>query len=74
MDTEERGYIYMQITMEAVLQCYWQVWEVLLPSQSCANLQLGLTNYSQSNSPMPVLPTMQSDDVRQENMATVNTA
>ena len=25
----------------------------------------------QSNSPMPVLPTMQSDDVRQENMATV---
>ena len=24
----------------------------------------------QSNSPMPVLPTMQSDDVRQENMAT----
>ena len=28
----------------------------------------------QSNSPMPVLPTMQSDDVRQENMATVNTA
>ena len=23
---------------------------------------------------MPVLPTMQSDDVRQENMATVNTA
>ena len=28
----------------------------------------------QSNSPIPVLPTMQSDDVRQENMATVNTA
>ena len=26
----------------------------------------------QSNSPIPVLPTMQSDDVRQENMATVN--
>ena len=25
----------------------------------------------QSNSPMPVLPTMQSDDIRQENMATV---
>ena len=25
----------------------------------------------QSNSPMPVLPTMQSDDVRQENMAAV---
>ena len=28
----------------------------------------------QSNSPIPVLPTMQSADVRQENMATVNTA
>ena len=28
----------------------------------------------QSNSPMPVLPTMQSDDVRQENMAAVNIA
>ena len=27
----------------------------------------------QSNSPMPVLPTMQRDDVRQENMATINT-
>ena len=26
----------------------------------------------QSNSPVPVLPTMQSDDVRQEKMATVN--
>ena len=28
----------------------------------------------QSNSLIPVLPAMQSDDVRQENMATVNTA
>ena len=42
-----------------------------LPSQSCANLETELSNYSQSNSPIPLLPTMQRDDVRQENMATI---
>ena len=72
VDTEERDYIYMQITMEAVFcsvtgrygrfYCHPRVVRIF----SRINPQL--------NSPMPVLPTMQSDDIRQENMATVNTA
>ena len=73
VDTEERGYINAShhggscsITgSDGIFS---------LPPQSCANLNMEFLNYSQSNSPMPVLPTMQSDDVRQENMATVNTA
>ena len=62
----------MQVTMEALLavlravmgylHCYPRVVRIL--SWSCQITP-------QSNSPMPVLPTMQSDDVRQENMATV---
>ena len=42
-----------------------------LPSQSVRILRRSCRITPQSNSPMPVLPTMQSDDVRQENMATV---
>ena len=71
-DTEERGYTIMQVTMEALLavlltvmgdfHCHPRVVRIL--SRSCRITP-------QSNSPMPVLPTMQSDDVRQENMATV---
>ena len=65
----------MQVTMEALLavllavmgdfQCHPTVVRIL--SWSCRITP-------NSNSPMPVLPTMQSDDVRQENMATVNSA
>ena len=65
----------MQVTMEALLavllavmgyfHCYPRVVRIL--RWSCRITP-------QSNSPVPVLPTMQSDDVRQENMATVNTA
>ena len=71
-DTEERGYNIMQVTMEALLavlltvmgdfHCHPRVVRIL--RRSCRITP-------QSNSPMPVLPTMQSDDVRQENMATV---
>ena len=71
-DTEERGYTIMQVTMEALLavlltvmgdfHCHPRVVRIL--RRSCQITP-------QSNSPMPVLPTMQSDDVRQENMATV---
>ena len=71
-DTEERGYTIMQVTMEALLavlltvmgdfHCHPRVVRIL--RRSCRITP-------QSNSPMPVLPTMQSDDVRQENMATV---
>ena len=63
----------MQVTMEALLaellavmgdfHCHPRVVRIL--RRSCRITP-------QSNSPMPVLPTMQSDDVRQENMATVN--
>ena len=63
----------MQVTMEALLaellavmgdfHCHPRV--VRIFRRSCRITP-------QSNSPMPVLPTMQSDDVRQENMATVN--
>ena len=68
VDTEERGYIYMQITMEAVFA-------VLLAGMGVVRIfSWDCRIIPQSNSPMPVLPTMQSDDVRQENMATVNTA
>ena len=62
----------MQVTMGALLavllavmgyfHCHPRVVRIL--SWSCRITP-------QSNSPMPVLPTMQSDDVRQENMATV---
>ena len=62
----------MQVTMEALLaellavmgdfHCHPRVVRIL--RRSCRITP-------QSNSPMPVLPTMQSDDVRQENMATV---
>ena len=45
-----------------------------LSSQSVQILSWDCRIIPQSNSPMPVLPTMQSDDVRQENMATINTA
>ena len=72
-DTEERGYTIMQVTMEALLavlltvmgdfHCHPRVVRIL--RRSCRTTP-------QSNSPTPVLPTMQSDDVRQENMATVN--
>ena len=71
-DTEERGYTIMQVTMEALLavlltvmgdfHCHPRVVRIL--RRNCRITP-------QSNSPMPVLPTMQSDDVRQENMATV---
>ena len=71
-DTEERGYTIMQVTMEALLavlltvmgdfHCHPRVVRIL--RRSCRITP-------QSNSPMPVLPIMQSDDVRQENMATV---
>ena len=69
VDTEERGY------MEAVFcsvtgrygSFYYHPRVVRILSWDCRIIP-------QSNSPMPVLPTMQSDDVRQENMATVNTA
>ena len=71
-DTEERGYTIRQLTMEALLavlltvmgdfHCHPRVVRIL--RRSCRITP-------QSNSPMPVLPTMQSDDVRQENMATV---
>ena len=62
----------MQVTVEALLaellavmgdfHCHPRVVRIL--RRSCRITP-------QSNSPMPVLPTMQSDDVRQENMATV---
>ena len=62
----------MQVTMEALLaellavmgdfHCHPRVVRIL--RRSCRITP-------QSNSPMPVLPTMQSDDVRQEDMATV---
>ena len=74
-DTEERGYINAShhggsscsVTGSdgIFFHCHPRV--VRIFSRDCRiTLQL--------NSPMPVLPTMQSDDVRQENMATVNTA
>ena len=69
------GYIYMQTTIEAVfysvtgryVRFYCHTRVVRIFSWDCQIIP-------QSNSPMPVLPTMQSDDVRQENMATVNIA
>ena len=71
-DTEERGYINASHHGGSSCRVTGSDGRFSLPSQSCANLETELSNYSQSNSPMPVLPTMQSDDVRQENMATVN--
>ena len=72
VDTEERAYIYMQITMEALLAVFLTVMGYF----HCHPRVVRILSWScritpQSNSPMPVLPTMQSDDVRQENMATV---
>ena len=71
-DTEERGYTIMQVTMEALLAVLLTV----MGDFHCHPRVVGILRRScritpQSNSPMPVLPTMQSDDVRQENMATV---
>ena len=72
-DTEERGYINASHhggsscsvtgSDEICFHCHPRV--VRIFSWDC---RITL----QSNSPIPVLPTMQSDDVRQENMATVN--
>ena len=72
MDTEERGYIHMKITMEAVFAVLLAGMGgfIAIPEQI---FSWDCRIIPQSNSPMPVLPTMQSDDVRQENMATVNT-
>ena len=71
-DTEERGYINAshhggsscRVTgSDGRFHCHPRVVRIL--RRSCRITP-------QSNSPMPILPTMQSDDVRQENMATVN--
>ena len=70
-DTEERGYINASHHGGSSCRVTGSDGRFSLPSQSCANLDTELSNSPQSNSPMPVLPTMQSDDVRQENMATV---
>ena len=75
VDTEERGYIYMQITMEALLAVLLAV----MGDFHCHPRVVRILRWScqitpQSNSPMPVLPIMQQDDIRQENMATINTA
>ena len=75
LDTEECGFINANHHGGYVLQCYWQVQEIFsLPSQSVQILSWDCRIIPESNSPMTVLPTMQSDDIRQENMATVNIA
>ena len=75
VDTDERGYINASHhggfscsvtgTYKRYFHCHPRVVRIL--SWGCR-----ITH--QSNSPIPVLPTMQSDNVRQENMATINTA
>ena len=65
----------MQVTMEALLAVLLAV----MGDFHCHPRVVRIFSWDcritlQSNSPIPVLPTMQSDDVRQENMATVNTA
>ena len=74
MDTEERGYINAShhggsscsvLAVMGDFHCHARVVRIF-----CWDCRIT----PQSNSPIPVLPTMQSDDVRQENMATVNTA
>ena len=71
-DTEERGYTIMQVTMEALLAVLLTVMGVFHCHPRVVRiLRRSCRITPQSNSPMPVLPTMQSDDVRQENMATV---
>ena len=62
----------MQVTMEALLA----VLRAVMGYLHCHPRVVRILSWScritpQSNSPMSVLPTMQSDDVRQENMATV---
>ena len=62
----------IQVTMEALLAVLLTVMEYI----HCHPRVVRILSWScritpQSNSPMPVLPTMHSDDVRQENMATV---
>ena len=70
MDTEERGYINAShhggsscsvLAVMGDFHCHARVVRIF-----CWDCRIT----PQSNSPMPVLPTMQSDDVRQENMAT----
>ena len=71
-DTEERGYTIMQVTMEALLAVLLTVMgDFHCNPRVVRILRRSCRITPQSNSPMPVLPTMQSDDVRQENMATV---
>ena len=70
-DTEECGYINASHHGGSSCSVTDSDGIFSLPSQSCANLETELSNYSQSNSPIPLLPTMQRDDVRQENMATI---
>ena len=74
MDTENVATL-MQVTMEALLAVLLAVMGFF----HCHPRLVRILRYScritpQLNSPMPVLPTMQRDDIRQENMATVNTA
>ena len=46
-ETEERGYTIMQVTMEALLaEVTGSDRRFSLPSQSCANLETELANYS----------------------------
>ena len=69
-DTEERGYIKASHHGGSSCRVTGSDGRFSLPSHSCAILRRSCRITPQSNSPMPVLPTMQSDDVRQENMAT----
>ena len=61
----------MQVTMEALLAVLLAVMGYLHCHPRVVRILSWSCRTPQSNSPMPVLPTMQSDDVRQENMATV---
>ena len=65
----------MQVTMEALLAVLLAV----MGDFHCHPRLVHILRWScritrKSNSPMPVQPTMQQDDIRQENMATINTA
>ena len=71
MDTEERGYI--NASQQAGSSCSITGSDGIfsLPSQSCANLELELSNYSPIEFANACTTHNASDDVRQENMATV---
>ena len=71
MDTEERGYINASHHGGSSCSITGSDGIFSLPSQSCANLELELSNYSPIEFANACTTHNASDDVRQENMATV---